>query len=118
VPGALFLGAFSGLVAFVPIVGSVVGAVPPLVLAFAGNPWDVLWVLLAYLAIQQIESNLLTPLVMHKAVSLHPVAVIGSVTVAGAAFGVLGALLAVPAVVVAGILIRRLWFERLEQPPE
>lgn len=114
VPGALFLGVFSGLVAFVPIIGSVVGAVPPLILAFAGNPWDVLWVLLAYVAIQQVESNLLTPLVMRKAVSLHPVVVIASVTVAGAAFGVLGALLAVPSAVVAGILIRRLWFERLE----
>ncbi len=107
---------FSGLVAFVPIVGSVVGAVPPLILAFAGNPWDVLWVLLAYVAIQQVESNLLTPLVMQKAVSLHPVVVIASVTVAGAAFGALGALLAVPAAVVAGILVQRLWFERLEGP--
>jgi predicted PurR-regulated permease PerM len=116
VPGALFLGVFSGLVAFVPIIGSVAGAIPPLLLAFAGNPWDVLWVLLAYLAIQQIESNLLTPLVMQKAVSLHPVVVIASVTVAGAAFGVLGALLAVPVTVVAGILIQRLWFERLEGP--
>ena len=116
VPGALFLGVFSGLVAFVPIIGSVAGAVPPLILAFAGNPWDALWVLLAYVAIQQIESNLLTPLVMQKAVSLHPVVVIASVTVAGAAFGVLGALLAVPAAVVVGILVQRLWFERLEGP--
>ncbi len=116
VPGAIFLGIFSGLVAFVPIVGSVAGAVPPLILAFAGNPWDVLWVLLAYVAIQQVESNLLTPLVMQKAVSLHPVVVIASVTVAGAAFGALGALLAVPAAVVAGILVQRLWFERLEGP--
>lgn len=114
VPGALFLGVFSGLVAFVPIVGSIAGAIPPLVLAFAGNPWDVLWVLLAYVAIQQVESNLLTPLVMQKTVSLHPVVVIASVTVAGAAFGILGALLAVPVTVVAGILVQRLWFERLE----
>ncbi len=71
-------------------------------------------VLLAHVAIQQVESNLLTPLVMRKAISLHPVVVIASVTVAGAAFGVLGALLAVPAAVVGDILIRRLWFERLE----
>ena len=115
VPGALFLGVFSGLVAFVPIVGSVVGAIPPLVLAFSGSLWDVLWVLLAYVAIQQVESNLLTPLVMQKAVSLHPAVVIASVTVAGAAFGVLGALLAVPAAVVGGLMVRRLWFERLEE---
>jgi predicted PurR-regulated permease PerM len=111
---ALFLGIFSGLVAFVPIVGSIAGAVPPLILAFAGNPPDVLWVLLAYMAIQQVESNLLTPLVMQRAVSVHPVVVIASVTVMGAAFGVLGALLAVPAAVVAGTLVDELWFRRLE----
>lgn len=114
IPGALFLGIFSGLVAFVPLLGSIAGAIPPLLLAFAGNPLDALWVVLAYVLIQQVESNLLTPLVMEKAVSLHPVVVIVSVTVAGAAFGVLGALLAVPASVVAGILVEELWFRRLE----
>jgi predicted PurR-regulated permease PerM len=114
VPGALFLGIFSGLVAFVPLLGSIAGAIPPLLLAFAGNPLDALWVVLAYVLIQQVESNLLTPLVMEKAVSLHPVVVIASVTIMGAAFGVLGALLAVPASVVAGVLVEELWFGRLE----
>jgi predicted PurR-regulated permease PerM len=114
VPGALFLGIFSGLVAFVPIIGSIVGAIPPLLLAFANNPVDALWVLLAYVAIQQIESNLFTPLVMQRAVSLHPVVVIATVTVASAAFGILGTLLAVPASVVAGVFVERLWFRRLE----
>lgn len=117
IPGALFLGVLSGLVAFVPIIGSVAGALPPMVLAFAGNPTDVLWVLAAYVLIQQVESNLLTPLVMQRAVSLHPAVVIASVTVFGAAFGVLGTLLAVPTCVVCGVLVRRLWFERLEDGP-
>ena len=49
-PGALFLGNFTGLVCFVPLVGLVVSAVLPLVLALAGNPIDALWVLLAYVA--------------------------------------------------------------------
>ncbi|CAN5582534.1 hypothetical protein BH24ACT21_BH24ACT21_18220 [soil metagenome] len=114
IPGALLLGVFSGLVAFVPLIGSIAGAIPPLILAFAGNPLDAVWVVLAYVAIQQVESNLLTPLVMQKAVSLHPVVVIVSVTVAGAAFGVLGSLLAVPVSVVAGVLIEELWFKRIE----
>ena len=114
IPGALLLGVFSGLVAFVPLIGSIAGAIPPLILALAGSPLDAVWVILAYVAIQQIESNLLTPLVMQKAVSLHPVVVIISVTVAGAAFGVLGSLLAVPVSVVAGVLIEELWFKRIE----
>lgn len=115
IPGAVFLGLLSGLVSFVPIVGAIAGAVPPLVLAFAGDPLDFLWVLLAYVVIQQIESNILTPLVMGEVVSLHPVVVIASVTAFGAAFGVLGALLAVPACVVGGLLVERLWFEPLEE---
>lgn len=114
IPGALLLGIFSGLVAFVPIIGSIAGVIPPLILALAGSPLDALWVLLAYVTIQQIESNLLTPLVMRQAVSLHPVVVISSVTIAGAAFGILGAFLAVPTAVVAGVLVEELWFKRLE----
>jgi predicted PurR-regulated permease PerM len=118
VPGALFLGLFTGLVCFIPLIGPIISAVPPLVLAFAGNPLDALWVLLAYVAIQQVESNLLTPLVMQRTASLHPAVVITSVTVAGAAFGILGALLAVPACVVGGVLVKELWFRRLEGDPE
>ncbi len=117
VPGALLLGIFSGLVAFVPLIGVLAGAIPPLLLALIGNPVDALWVLLAYVVIQQVESNLLTPLVMRKAVSLHPVVVIASVTVTGAAFGILGALLAVPGSVVIGVLVEELWFRRLESEP-
>lgn len=85
-----------------------------MILAFAGNPLDAVWVVLAYVAIQQIESNLLTPVVMKEVVSLHPVVVIAAVTVAGAAFGILGALLAVPASVVVKVLVDELWFRRLE----
>jgi predicted PurR-regulated permease PerM len=116
-PGALFLGVFSGLVCFIPLIGPIISAVPPLVLALAGDSIDALWVLLAYVVIQQVESNLLTPLVMQKATSLHPAVVIASVTVAGAAFGILGALLAVPAAVVGGVLVEQLWFRHLEAKP-
>ncbi len=52
---------------------------------------------------------------MERATSLHPAAVIAAVAVLGAAFGVLGVLLAVPAIVTAGILVDELWFRRLEE---
>lgn len=115
IPAALFLGIFAGLVAFVPLIGPIISVVPPMLLGFAGHPIDALWVALAYLGIQQVESNLLTPLVMQKTASLHPVVVISAVTVFGAAFGILGALLAVPAVVVGGVLVEELWVRRLER---
>jgi predicted PurR-regulated permease PerM len=115
VPGALFLGILTGLLAFVPLVGSIVSAIPPLLLAFVVGPTTVLWVLLAYVAIQQIEGNLVEPLIMQKTASLHPAAVVTVVTVLGAAFGVLGSILAVSSAIVAAILVKELWFRRLEE---
>ena len=115
VPGALFLGILTGLLAFVPLVGSIVSAIPPLLLAFVVGPTTVLWVLVAYVAIQQIEGNVVEPLIMQKTASLHPAAVVTVVTVLGAAFGVLGSILAVPSAIVAAILVKELWFRRLEE---
>jgi predicted PurR-regulated permease PerM len=115
VPGALSLGIFAGLVEFVPYVGPIVSAIPPTLLALVADPVDALWVLLAYVIIQQAESYLITPLVMEETASLHPAVVIAAIAVLGGAFGLLGALLALPAVVVAGVLIEELWFRRLEE---
>jgi predicted PurR-regulated permease PerM len=112
--GALVLGIFTGLADFVPFVGPIVAAIPPLLLGLVGGPLDALWVLLAYVAIQQVEGNLITPLIMEKTASLHPAIVIVAVTVLGTAFGFLGALLALPATVVAAALVEELWFRRLE----
>jgi predicted PurR-regulated permease PerM len=117
IPGALFLGILTGLVCFIPLIGPVISVFPPLLLGFAGQPIDAVWVPLAYLGIQQVESNLLTPLIMQRAASVHPAVVIAAVTAGGAAFGILGALLAVPMVVVAGVLVKQLWFRRLEEDP-
>src|SRR5215212_976900 len=114
-PGALFLGILTGLLAFVPLVGSIVSAIPPLLLAFVVGSTTVLWVLVAYVAIQQIEGNLVEPLIMQKTASLHPAAVVTVVAVLGAAFGLLGSILAVPSAIVAAILVKELWFRRLEE---
>ncbi len=105
IPAPLFLGVLAGLLEFVPYVGPVISTIPPVLLALAGEPRDVLWVLLSYLVIQQIEGYLLTPLIEGRMTALHPAVVIVAVTVAGAAFGFLGILLAVPATVVAKVLV-------------
>jgi predicted PurR-regulated permease PerM len=116
IPGALFLGILAGLLEFVPYVGPVVSTLPPVVLALAGDPTDVLWVLLSYLLIQQVEGFLLTPLIEGRVASLHPAVVIVTVTLAGAAFGFLGVLLAVPTTLVVKVLVEECWFRHLEAP--
>ena len=114
IPGALFLALLAGLLNFVPYLGPIVAAVPPLLLALTASPTSALLVLLAYLAIQTVENYVVTPLVMERATSLHPAVVIANVAVLSTAFGLLGTLLAVPATVTAGVLVEELWFRRLE----
>ncbi|MDQ4001516.1 MAG: AI-2E family transporter [Actinomycetota bacterium] len=114
IPGALFLGILAGLLNFVPYLGPVVAAVPPLLLALTVSPAMVLWVFLSYLAIQAVEGYVVTPLVMERTTLLHPAVVIATIAVLSTAFGLLGTLLAVPATVAAGVLVEELWFRRLE----
>jgi predicted PurR-regulated permease PerM len=124
IPFALLLGILSGLLAFVPFVGPVISVIPPILLALADEPIKVLWVLLAYLAIQSIESNLVQPVVMSRAVSLHPVVIVFALLIMGTLFGLVGVLLAVPLVAALQVLVYELWIKRMDEkgkdpnPPE
>ena len=109
VPLALPIGVLVFLASFIPIVGAVLtGAVAVLVALVAVSPAIALAMLLVVLAVQQIESNILQPLVMGKAVSLHPVAVFLAVAAGSVLFGIIGALFAVPLMAVLNTIIRYL----------
>ena len=114
VPFALLLGIFSGLISFIPFVGPLISVIPPLLLALIGTPVDALWVVLAYAAIQTIESYLIQPLIMSRAVSLHPAVVMFALLIMGTLFGFVGVLIAVPLVAAIAVLLRELWIERMD----
>ena len=114
VPFAVLLGLFSGLISFVPFVGAVVSVIPPVLLALASDPILALWVILAYTAIQQLESQIIQPVVMSRAVALHPAVVLFAVLVMGTLFGVVGFVLAVPLVATLQVLVRELWVRRMD----
>ncbi len=124
IPFALLLGIFSGLVSFIPFVGPAISVIPPVLLALVGDPIDALWVVLAYASIQMIESYLIYPLVMSRAVSLHPAVVMFALLIMGTLFGLVGVLLAVPLVTALQVLLHELWIERMDSlgtdlnPPE
>jgi len=124
IPFALLLGILSGLVSFVPYVGPVISVLPPVLLALTVEPIDALWVILAYVIIQAVESNLIQPIVMSRAVSLHPAVVVYAVLIMGTLFGFVGVFLAVPLVAALHVLLRELWIERMDRmgtdpsPPE
>jgi predicted PurR-regulated permease PerM len=102
---ALLLGIVAMVLEIVPIVGPVISAVPGVILAFAQSPTLGLWVLVFYVAVQQIEAHVLTPLILGKTLGLNPVTVIIALLIGGTLAGLLGILLSVPvAVVIVEIL--------------
>jgi len=124
IPFALLLGLFAGLISFVPYIGPLISVIPPVLLALTGNPIDALWVLLAYSIIQAIEGNLVQPIVMSRAISMHPAVLVFALLIMGTLFGFVGVFLAVPLMAVLHVLLRELWVERMDEvgtdpdPPE
>lgn len=119
VPLALSLGILAGLLEFVPFIGPIVAAIPAVLVAFTLGPLSALQVAVLYLAIQQLEGNLLVPLLQKWAVSLAPALGISAVVIFGVLFGFLGLLFATPLVVVLTALVQTLYVEEaLEAPRE
>ena len=72
VPSALALGMIAGVAEFVPIIGPVIGAIPALLLASTESFEMVLWTLAVFVVVQQVESNIIMPIVAGRAVELPP----------------------------------------------
>jgi len=109
---ALVLGLIACVLEAVPFIGPLLSAVPALLLAAAKGSMTPLWVLLAYGAIQLLENNVILPFIMARGMKLHPVAVIFSMLLCVAVFGVLGVLVAAPLVAIVGILHDELYRKR------
>jgi predicted PurR-regulated permease PerM len=102
VPLALPLAVLTAVGAFFPIVGAVTaGALAALVALVSKGPVTALLVVGVTVLVQQLEGNLLQPVVMGRSLDLHPVVVMVALSVGGILGGIVGAFLAVPAVAVA-----------------
>lgn len=117
VPSALTLGILAGLLEFVAIIGPIIAAIPALLIALTQGVDMALWTLALYVVVQQLESNLLQPIIQQKAVDLPPALLLFSIVVGGLLFGLIGVLLAAPMTVLAYVLIKRLYVvEALDTP--
>lgn len=109
VPLALPLAALVFLGAFIPVVGATVsGAVAVLVALVTVGPVKALILLGIVIAVQQLEGHVLQPLIMGRAVALHPLAVILAIATGVVTAGIVGGLVAVPLLAVANTAIRYL----------
>jgi predicted PurR-regulated permease PerM len=112
---ALVFAVLSALCVVVPYFGSVAGGVPPVLFALAERGTSTALVTLGvYLLVQQIEGNVIIPMVMSRTVNLHPAVVLIGVVLVGNLLGFIGLLVAVPIISATLILVRELWVRRLE----
>lgn len=104
---SLALGVVAGITELIPIIGPWIGALPALVIVAATDPDKLIWVALLYVAVQQVENNLLVPRIQGQAVDLHPAMIILLLVAGGAVFGLLGLIVIVP---VTAMLREIFWY--------
>jgi putative heme transporter len=119
VPFPLPLAALVFLGAFVPIVGASVSGAVAVLVALVDKGWIVALIVLgAVIFVQQLEGHVLQPLIMGRAVAIHPLVVIIGIASGVVLAGIIGGLVAVPLIAVLNTGIRRLVRRRPEVPPD
>jgi predicted PurR-regulated permease PerM len=110
-PAPLALALFAAITEFVPVVGPIIGAIPAVLLATTQGSSTLLWTIVLFLAVQQVESNLITPVVERRMVSIPPALLLFSVLAMGLLFGVVGLFVAAPLTVVLFVLVNKLYVQ-------
>lgn len=103
VPGAAALALLAALLEFIPFFGPVMSALPAIAVAFATSPEKGIYVLILYLIIQQLEGNVITPLLLQRRLDIPPAMTVLAVAAMGVVFGVVGMLIAEP--LLAAVLV-------------
>lgn len=93
---ALPLAVLAGLLEVVPNIGPVISSIPAIILGFSISPFAGFAAMALYIIVQQLENNLIVPIIMRKAVGLNPILTLIALILGGRIGGVLGVLLAIP----------------------
>ena len=120
IPLALALGIIAGITNVIPYIGPFLGGTPAVLFALTQGPREALYVLILFIVLQQLEGNVIMPLIQRRAAGLPPVMTIFGVIGFGVLFGLPGVLVAAPLMVVAMVLVQRLYIEDVlgdELPP-
>ena len=111
VKGAAALGVLAGLLEIVPFFGPFVAAIPAIGIALVDSPQKALGVVILYIIVQQLEGNVITPLLLEKRLDIPPVLTVVGVAAMGMVFGVLGMLIAEPLLAAALVVTKMLYVE-------
>lgn len=100
-PYAFSLGLIAGVLNFIPVVGLLLTAILVFIIVSFDSLLKAIFVLAAYILIQIIENNILTPILLKRFINLSPVLILMSLAIGGVLWGFIGSILAIP---IAGIL--------------
>jgi predicted PurR-regulated permease PerM len=113
---ALAFATWFGFMELIPYVGPILGAMPPVLVAFFGDPLTGLWVALLFVALQQIEGHIVAPTIFGHTLRINPLFVIFALLLGAEIYGIVGALVALPILAVVRETIAYL-AEHLELEP-
>lgn len=106
---SLALGAIAGVTNLIPFIGPILGAIPAVIIALAMGGWLILWVIILYVILQNLESYVLDPLLVGNSVGVHPLYQLLSVLVGVQLLGIIGALIVPPWFAGASALVENLY---------
>ncbi|SHM64277.1 AI-2E family transporter [Gracilibacillus kekensis] len=115
---SLTLALFGLVMNFIPFVGPFLSAIPAIIVGFFQDPMLAVWATVVMVVAQQIESNFISPNVMGRALSLHPLTVITLILAAGGIAGFIGLLFIIPAYAVIKTIISHFYHEWQRKQPE
>jgi predicted PurR-regulated permease PerM len=93
---AVFFGAFYGLMEFIPYIGPIIGPAPAVIIALFNDPISAVWLVLMFIALQQLEGHVVAPQVFRISLRINPILIILSLLLGYQIYGVAGALVSLP----------------------
>ena len=100
-----FFGVFYGLMEFIPYIGPIIGPIPALLVALFEHPLSAVWLLLAFIALQQLEGHVVAPLLFRRTLRINPIVIIIALLIGDKLYGIAGALVALPVIAVLRVTV-------------
>jgi predicted PurR-regulated permease PerM len=111
---AAFFAIFTAVAMIIPYFGALASSIPPILYALTISPTKAVVVAVIYILAHQVEGNVIQPILVGRAVEMHPAVVAVGVVAVDRLFGFAGLIVAVPIIVTIKILVEELWAKPVE----
>jgi predicted PurR-regulated permease PerM len=100
-----FFGVFYGLMEFIPYIGPIIGPIPALLVALFEHPISAVWLLIAFIGLQQLEGHVVAPQLFRYSLRINPILIIIALLIGDKLYGIAGALVALPVIAVLRVTL-------------